>query len=274
MTSMARVRVHIIFLQIETRSREMGLMHITGPRDGPPVKVGVAITDLTTGMYAANSILAAIIERGCSGQGQHLDVCLSDCQVATLSNMAESVLITGKRDTGRLGTSHPSVVPYRSFKTTDGDILIGGANDRLFGILCKSLGYPQWASDERFAVNSSRVLNREVLEAMIEEVTQSKPTSEWLSIFEGTGLPYAKVNDLKDTLEHEHVVARNMIVEVDHPACGKLKLLNSPVKWSRTQPTIRSPPPLLGQHTDEVLTQCIRLDSKEIEELRRAGVVS
>ncbi|KAK0390077.1 hypothetical protein NLU13_3650 [Sarocladium strictum] len=253
---------------------EMGLMHITGPRDGPPVKVGVAITDLTTGMYAANSILAAIIERARSGQGQYLDVCLSDCQVATLSNMAESVLVTGQRDTGRWGTSHPSVVPYRAFKTSDGDVLIGGANDRLFGVLAKALGRPEWAADARFVDNSSRVRNRDTLEPMIEEVTRTKTTEEWLAAFNGTGLPYAKVNDLKDTLEHEHVVARNMVVEVDHPACGKLKLLNSPVKYSRTQPTIRLPPPLLGQHTDEILSKFVGLDAEEIQQLRAGGVIS
>lgn len=202
-------------------------MHITGPRDGPPVKVGVAITDLTTGMYAANSILAAIIERARSNKGQYLDVCLSDCQVATLSNMAESVLVTGQRDTGRWGTSHrksrrqrsllqraatdgevpcelASVVPYRSFKTTDGDILIGGANDRMFGLLCKGLGHPEWAADERFSNNASRVRHRDVLEPMLENILSTKSTKEWLDTFDGTGLPYAKVNDLKDTLEHEH----------------------------------------------------------------------
>ncbi|KAJ5889093.1 hypothetical protein N7495_009134 [Penicillium taxi] len=253
---------------------EMGLMHITGSRNGPPVKVGVAITDLTTGMYAANSILAAIIERASSNEGQYLDVCLSDCQVATLSNMAESVLVTGERDTGRWGTAHPSVVPYRAFKTSDGDILIGGANDRLFGLLCNGLGHPEWATDSRFANNASRVLNRDVLEPMIEGVTSSKSTKEWLGLFEGTGLPYAKVNDLKDTLTHEHVLARNMIVEVEHPACGTLKLLNSPVKFSRTQPTIRSPPPLLGQHTDELLKHRLRLNENEIKQLREGGVVS
>ncbi|RMJ09218.1 hypothetical protein CDV36_011157 [Fusarium kuroshium] len=253
---------------------EMGLMHITGPRDGPPVKVGVAVTDLTTGLYAVNSVLAAIIERGQSGQGQHLDVCLSDCQVATLSNMAQSVLVTGKRDGGRYGTSHPSVVPYRAFRTSDGDILIGGANDRLFGVLCNCLGKSEWASDERFSTNSSRVANREVLEKWIEDTTKSKTTQEWLDIFEGTGLPYAKVNDLKDTLNHPHVMARGMVKELDHPAIGKLKVLNSPVQYSRTGPSIRSPPPLLGQHTEEVLAEVLGLDAEEIKKLEEDQVVT
>ncbi|KAF4447934.1 hypothetical protein F53441_8593 [Fusarium austroafricanum] len=277
---------------------EMGLMHITGPRDGPPVKVGVAVTDLTTGLYAVNSILAALIERSHSGQGQALDVCLSDCQVATLANMAQSVLITGERDGGRYGTSHPSVVPYRAFRTKDGDILIGGANDRLFGILCKCLGMKEWASDERFSTNSARVANREVLERMIEDITSSKLSQEWLDIFEGTGLAYAKINDIKDTLEHSHgtsitfqitlvrfeevhtclpradnvppivVVARDMVKEIEHPVCGRLKVLNSPVKYSRTQPSIRTPPPLLGENTDEVLRDVLGLDTREIERLR------
>ncbi|CRK37867.1 hypothetical protein BN1723_015259 [Verticillium longisporum] len=183
---------------------EMGLMHITGPRDGPPVKVGCAVTDLTTGMYATTSILASLLERNRSNLGQHLDICLSDCQVATLSNMAQSVLITKERDSGRWGTAHPSVVPYRAFKSSDGDILFGGGNDRLFAILAKGLGRPEWATDDRFATNSARVKHRAVLEKWIEEVTRTKTTQEWLDIFDGTGLPYAKVNDLMDTTQHRH----------------------------------------------------------------------
>ncbi|KAH7390380.1 caib/baif family protein-like protein [Cadophora sp. MPI-SDFR-AT-0126] len=252
---------------------EMGLMHITGTRDGPPVKVGCAVTDLTTGLYTANSIMAALLGRAKTGEGQHLDVCLSDCQVATLSNMAESVLISGKRDTGRWGTSHPSVVPYRSFKTSDGDILFGGGTDRLFGILCEGLGKPEWINDERFAVNSSRVANRNLLEPWIEEITMSKSTQEWLEIFDGTGLPYAKVNDLMDTLTHEHVLARGMVKEIDHPTCGPMKLINTPVKYSYSTPGIRTPPPTLGQHTDEVLMDVLSLSKEEIKELRAEGVV-
>ncbi|TVY52195.1 Succinate--hydroxymethylglutarate CoA-transferase, partial [Lachnellula suecica] len=237
---------------------EMGLMHLTGhPSPSPPAKVGVAVTDLTTGLYTANSIMAALLGRAKSGEGQWLDVCLSDCQVATLSNMAESVLISGERDTGRWGTSHPSVVPYRSFKTSDGDILFGGGTDRLFGILCVGLGKAEWATDPRFVANAARVANREVLEKGIEDITRTKSTSEWEALFEGKGLPYARVNDLMDTVNHPHVQARGMIQEIEHPTCGTIKLINTPVKYSYSEPGIRTPPPTLGQHTDEVLREVL-----------------
>ncbi|KAL2205507.1 succinyl-CoA:3-ketoacid-coenzyme A transferase 1 mitochondrial precursor [Sarocladium strictum] len=253
---------------------EMGLMHITGSRDGPPVKVGCAVTDLTTGMYAANSIMASLLERHNSGEGQHLDICLSDCQVATLSNMAQSVLITKKPDSGRWGTSHPSVVPYRAFKTSDGEILIGGANDRLFGVLAQLVDRPQWAADPRYASNAKRVENRDILEPEIEAVMGTRSTQEWLDKFEGSGLPYAKVNDLLGTVNHEHVRARNMIKTVEHPSCGPIEMINSPVKYSRSSPTIRTPPPLLGQHTDDILGNVLSLEKHEIAELRKDSVIS
>jgi succinate---hydroxymethylglutarate CoA-transferase len=182
----------------------MGLMHITGSRDGPPVKVGVAVTDLTTGLYASNSILAALLTVAKSGRGQHIDLALSDCQVATLANIASSALISGEKDSGRWGTAHPSIVPYRAFKTADGDILLGGGNDRLFGVLCTRIGRPEWAKDQRFATNSARVQNRDLLEGMIEELTEKRSTSEWLEILQGSGMPYAAINDIQGTLHHEH----------------------------------------------------------------------
>jgi succinate--hydroxymethylglutarate CoA-transferase len=252
---------------------EMGLMHITGSRDGPPVKVGVAITDLTTGLYTSNSIMAALIARAKSGRGQHIDVALSDCQVASLANMASSCLISGERDTGRWGTAHPSIVPYRSFETADGDILFGGGNDRLFGILCDGLGRPEWKTDPRFEVNKVRVANRDALEEGIEAITKQKTTKEWLEVFEGTGLPYAAVNDVLDTLNHDHVLARNMVVEMEHKALGKIKMVNTPVKYSESKPRIRTVPPLLGEHTDEVLKDLVGLSEKEIAKLKEDGAV-
>lgn len=272
---------------------EMGLMHITGARDGPPVKVGVAVTDLTTGLYTSNSVMAALLSRMKTGKGQHIDVALSDCQVATLTNMASSVLTSGKKDGGRWGTAHPSIVPYKGFKSADGDIMIGGGNDRLFGIMCDKLEKPEWKSDPRFVSNNERVKNREQLESMIEKVTQTKTTQQWLNIFEGAGMPYAAINDVKSTLEHEHgksigrlhfqqtlllssvtVQARNMVTEVEHSACGPMKLVSPPVKYSSSKPSIRTPPPTLGQHTNEILSEILGYSDGDIESFRTEGIVT
>ncbi|KAL2261822.1 hypothetical protein VTK26DRAFT_3236 [Humicola hyalothermophila] len=252
---------------------EFGLMHITGARDGPPVKVGVAVTDLTTGLYTSNSIMAALLARAKTGKGQHIDAALSDCQTVTLANIASSCLISGEKDTGRWGTAHPSIVPYRSFKTKDGDVLFGGGNDRLFGILCDGLGRPEWKEDPKYKVNASRVANRDELEAEIEKITVTKTTQEWLDVFEGKGMPYAAVNDVLGTLTHEHTKARNMVVEVEHGECGPLKLLNTPIKYSESEPRIRSPPPMLGEHTDEILRQHLDMGVEQIQALRDKGVV-
>ncbi|QUC18739.1 uncharacterized protein UV8b_02980 [Ustilaginoidea virens] len=252
---------------------EFGLMHITGQRDGPPVKVGVAVTDLTTGLYTSNSIMAALLARSKTGRGQHIDVALSDCQTATLANIASSCLISGKKDSGRWGTAHPSIVPYRSFKTQDGDILFGGGNDRLFGVLADGLGKPEWKDDAKYKTNAERVANRDELESAIEAISQQKTTHEWLRIFQGSGLPYAAVNDVQSTLNHEHTKARNMVVEMNHEACGPVRMVNTPVKFSETQPCIRSAPPMLGQHTDEVLKEHLGLDESEISALKEQGVV-
>ena len=271
---------------------EMGLMHITGARDGPPVKVGVAVTDLTTGLYASNSIMAALLGRARTGKGQHIDIALSDCQVATLANMASSALISGEPDSGRWGTAHPSIVPYKGFKTADGDILLGGGNDRLFGILSEKLANPQWPSDARFSTNDRRVKNREELEAKIEAETMKKTTAEWLQVLDGSGMPYAAVNDIQGTLNHEHglhpkphreawvltgallVLARDMVQEIDHPTCGPMRLVNTPVKYSHSTPSIRTPPPTLGQHTDEVLRDIVKMDENAIKELKAEGVIA
>ncbi|THY81110.1 formyl-coenzyme A transferase, partial [Aureobasidium pullulans] len=183
---------------------EMGLMHITGTRDGPPSKVGVAVTDLTTGLYTSNSILASLISRGITGKGQHIDVALSDCQVATLSNLASSHLISGNPDSGRWGTAHPSIVPYKGFETADGSVMLGGGNDRLFGVLCDRLKKPEWKADPKFITNAQRVANRDLLEELITTITKTKTTQEWLDVLEGSGMPYAAVNDIEGTMKHEH----------------------------------------------------------------------
>ena len=254
---------------------EFGLMHITGERHGPPVKVGVAVTDLTTGLYTANAVLASLLARQKTNEGQHLDVALSDCQTATLANIASSVLISGERDGGRWGTAHPSIVPYKGFKTSDGDIMLGGGNDRLFGIICDKLGKPEWKTDALFVTNNVRVQNRVALEALIEAETSKKTTQEWLEILEGSGMPYAAINDVKDTLEHEHSQARGMVTEVEHETCGPMKLVSPPIKYgTEGMVGVRTAPPTLGEHTDHVLADVLGLDQEKVNALKEQGVVA
>ena len=164
-------------------------------------------------------------------------------------------------------------MPYKSFKTKDGDILFGGGNDRLFGILCDGLGRPEWKTDPKYNNNASRVANREELEAQIEVVSVGRTTQEWLEVFEGRGMPYAAVNDVQATLNHSHTRARDMVVEVEHGACGPLRLVNTPIKFSESRPGVRSAPPTLGQHTDELLADVLGYDGARIAALKDAGAV-
>lgn len=182
-------------------------------------------------------------------------------------------------------------MPYESFATKDGGILLGGGNDRLYGILCERIGEPGWAKEDRFFTNELRVKHRKTLVGMIVEKTKHKTTQvgsqpldhrrrdvdgrqEWLDIFEGSGMPYAPVNDIQATLSHEHIVARGMVKTVHHPTCGPIRLVNTPVKFSESTPGIRTAPPTLGQHTDEVLQEVIGMGVQEIEDLKAAGVIS
>lgn len=166
-----------------------------------------------------------------------------------------------------------SIVPYQSYRTKDGDILFGGGNDRLFGVLSDGLGRPEWKTDPKFQINASRVANRVELDSSIEAITMTRTTNEWLEVFEGSGLPYSAVNDVQQTLHHEHTLARDMVKEMDHEWCGPIKMVNTPVKYSESRPGIRSVPPVLGQHTDEVLREVLGMSEAEIQGLKDEGAV-
>ena len=167
-----------------------------------------------------------------------------------------------------------SIVPYKAFKTKDGRILLGGGNDRLFGIICDQAGHPEWKQDPRFTSNALRVQNRAVLDDLIDEAYSKKTTQEWVDQLKHSGLPYGPINDVKTTLENEHVLARNMVQEIDHPTCGPMKLVNTPLKFSHSEPGVRTPPPTLGQHTDEILEEVVGFSKERIATLKSDGVVS
>ncbi len=249
-----------------------GMMSITGETDGPPTKVGVAITDIATGMLAHGSIIAALYARDRTGKGQHINLSLLETQVAVLINQASNYLIGGMVPR-RWGTCHPSIVPYRAFEAKDNYVVIGAGNDSLYQRFCKAVGHPEWAEDPRFLTNLDRVKNRDELEGMIQEVIQTRTADEWFEIISGAGVPCGPVNTIDKTLQDPQVLHRNMVEEVDHPTAGRVKLTGLPVKFSETPAEIRLPPPTLGLHTDEVLQNVLGYDGGRIASLRSGGVI-
>lgn len=249
-----------------------GLMGITGEEEGSPVKVGVALTDVTTGLFAHGAILAALLARQRTGRGQKIDVSLLESQVAVLINIASSYLIGGK-EARRWGTAHESIVPYQAFKTADGHLTIGAGNDRLFARLCTLLGLPELVEDPRFLHNAERVANRSQLIPLLRERFLRRGTAAWLKELETAGVPHAPINTMAQVFSDPQVLHRGMVQEVRHPTAGTIKLVGIPVKYNGTPASIRLPPPTLGQHTDEVLGSLLGFDAPTIQSLRQRGVV-
>ena len=233
-----------------------GLMSITGKADGEegagPVKVGVALTDILTGLYASNAILAALAERARSGLGQHIDLALLDVQIACLGNQALNYLTTGVPPK-RLGNAHPNIVPYQDFPTADGDFILTVGNDGQFRKFCEVAGHPEWSADARFATNSARVANRAELVPLIRQVTVFRTTAEWIAALEQAGVPCGPINDLAQVFADPQVQARGTRVRMAHPLAGEVDLVANPIRLSRTPVDYRRPPPLLGEHNTEVL---------------------
>jgi len=252
-----------------------GLMSITGERDdlpgGGPQKVGVAVSDLMTGMYATIAVLAALAEREKSGLGQHVDMALLDTQVAMTANMAMNYLASGKPPV-RAGNAHPNIVPYQTFAASDGHIIVAVGNDGQFTRLCEIAEAPELATDPRFATNPARVKHRSILVPLLAERIGRKPMRFWSEALQAAGVPCGPINDLAQVFDDPQVQHRGMRIELPHPTAGKVPLVASPIKLSRTPVEHRSAPPLLGQHTDEVLAG-IGLDEQAIAALRAQGVV-
>lgn len=231
-----------------------GLMSITGPSAGPPSKVGVAVVDLTTGMMAANAVLAALYERERSGTGQHIDISLLETQVSWLANVGTAALLTGKQP-ARHGNAHPTIVPYQTFATADGDIAIGVGNDGQWLRLCSAIEAADVGKDARFSTNADRVDNRVTLVEMLSEKLRAMSRAECVARLQAAHVPVSEVRTVGEVLADPQIAAREMIQTVEHPSIGEIRLLGVPYKFSKTKASIRRHPPLLGEHTAEVRAQ-------------------
>jgi crotonobetainyl-CoA:carnitine CoA-transferase CaiB-like acyl-CoA transferase len=252
-----------------------GLMSVTGERDdlpgGGPQKVGVAVADLFTGMYATVAILAALRHRDATGQGQAIDMALLDTQVAMLANLGANYLVTGQAPR-RAGNAHQNIVPYQVFEVADGHLILAVGNDGQFERFCNVAGEPALARDPRFTVNANRVRNRATLVPLLEPLLRQRTRADWLAALEQAKVPCGPINDLGDVFADPQVLERGMRVPVQHPLTDTLQLVASPMKLSKTPVALRQPPPLLGQHTDHVLAK-LGLDAAERLHLRARGVL-
>lgn len=253
-----------------------GFMSVTGEHDsqagGGPQKAGVAIADLMTGMYATTAVLAALAHRDRTGEGQYIDMALLDVQVAMLANVGANFLTSGTAPK-RWGNAHANIVPYQSFEASDGWIIVAVGNDGQFRKLVEICGRAELADDERFATNPARVQNRDTLVPILADMVRTRDKHQWIALLEAAGVPCGPINDLAEVFENEQVVARGMKVEVDHPLGGAVRLVRNPIRMSATPPEAKSAPPLLGQHTEQVLKSLLGYDDGAIGCLRASSVI-
>jgi len=253
-----------------------GLMSVTGERDdlpgGGPQKVGVAVADLFTGMYATVAILAALRHRDATGQGQVIDMALFDTQLAMLANLGSNYLCSGKAP-GRMGNAHQNIVPYQVFEASDGYLILAVGNDRQFAKFCDIAGQPGWAIDPRFATNSERVRHRAILVPLLEEAMRQRPRADWLAALEAAKVPCGSINSIGEALDDPQAQARGAVVPMPHPLTPDLRLIASPMKLSATPVAYRHAPPLLGQHSDELLQEA-GCSAEEITNWRNSGVIA
>ncbi|MGF6657491.1 crotonobetainyl-CoA:carnitine CoA-transferase CaiB-like acyl-CoA transferase [Paraburkholderia youngii] len=253
-----------------------GFMSITGERDGQPgggpQKAGVAIADLMTGMYSTIAVLTALTHRDRTGEGQYIDMALLDVQVAMLANMNSNYLASGQPPV-RWGNAHPNIVPYQTFQTSDGWIIVAVGNDGQFRKFVEVGGRPELADDDRFATNPARVRNRELLVPMLADMVRLQGKLQWIAALEAAGVPCGPINNLDEVFDNEQVVARGLQVALSHPSGGTVKLVRNPINMTGTPPQALSHPPLLGEHTELVLRDLLGYDAQTIAELKRKAVI-
>ncbi len=252
---------------------EAGLMSIIGPPEGPPYKVGVAIVDITAGMFASHAILAALYSRQQTGRGQMIDIALLDSQIAWLANVAQNYLVSGQAPK-RYGNAHPNIVPYEVFQTSDGYLALGVGNDKQYQRLCDVAGRTDLRDDARFQTNPGRVTFRDELIPKLQEVFRSRPTATWIEQLSAMGIPVGPINDIPTVMQHPPVQARQMVQIIQRPDGKDVPQLGPVAKYSATPARIYRHPPALGEHSQEILRQDLNLADHEIEELILEKVIA
>lgn len=249
-----------------------GFMSITGPEDGEPYRAGVAIADLAAGMFATSAILAALVGRARTGAGQRIDLSLLDSQVALLSYVASNYLVSGERPR-RYGNGHPNIVPYQSFRASDGHFAFACGNDGQWKRFCQAVGRTAWIEDPRFATNGARVENRTSLVPLLSELFATRTAAQWMTLCDEVDIPSAPIHTVDQVFDHPQVRARGLRQEIEHPTGGRLSIVASPMKIPTAPSEVRRPPPLLGEHTQSVLSDELGFSAEKIAELRASGVV-
>jgi len=250
---------------------EGGWMQLTGEPNGPPLKIGASLADIVTGMMAAQGIVSALYARSRSGKGQKIDVALFDSVVATLCYQAQGYLLTNEVPS-RIGNRHPSLTPYETFATADGHLNLGVGNDSLWQKFCRAVNRPD-LDEPRFKTNALRVKNHSELKARLDSLFRSAPTAHWQKNLEAAGIPVGRVRSVDEVFENPQMEARRMLIEVEHPTVGRLKMTGNPIKMTGEEERSPSPPPLLGEHTDEILREKLNLGTEHLEMLRKEGVL-
>ncbi|MBU2704031.1 CoA:oxalate CoA-transferase [Sporomusaceae bacterium BoRhaA] len=249
-----------------------GIMSITGQENGEPTRVGASVGDLTAGLFAVIGTLTALYNREKTGVGQKVDVAMLDCQVAILENAISRYLVNGVAP-GPIGNRHPSITPFEAFKAKDGYVIIAVGNDRLWKKFCDLIGRQELIEDARFITNAKRTENQKQLKGILDTVFPAKTVDEWLEAIDGAGIPCGPINTVDRVMKDPQVLARDMIVEVDHPVAGKFKMPGVPIKLSETPGEVESPAPLLGQHTEEILQEMLGLSKEEVAKLKEEGAL-
>jgi crotonobetainyl-CoA:carnitine CoA-transferase CaiB-like acyl-CoA transferase len=251
---------------------EGGTASLTGSPDGPPYKVGTSQADIIAGMMGFQGILLALLARQQTGRGQKIDLGMLDCQVALLTYQAGIYFATGQSPT-RMGNQHPTITPYETYRCQDGYINLACGNDGMWRTFCRAIEQTSWSEDARFRSNADRVQHRKQLSALIEPVLLQKTTQEWIDILQAHGVPCGKIQSVGEICEDPQVRARDMVVELTHPKAGKMRVTGVPIKLSETPGAVTSPPPLLGEHNQQVLEEWLHIPAAEVEQLHQAGAL-